>query len=396
MGEETDPPRRFVTSVRVDHKPGAPHAYVTVWIRGANVGTLCVREDEAVPLEALLLGDRDKLDRIAAAADRVMGIDVLAREPELVERARESSACANGIHSFSYRQGLADCHCGARTTVLPESAPRLHRELTRTPRRLIPIGPERVAFLEPGSNEPTYLTPWMSGPLDAMRSPLTPDATPCPPSLELDAATMAWAVEQGVTEADVAQLVDTFVAYQRTTPTRHTLFDWQSKLRAWVYRTFSTPPENVFFERTPETPDDARRLLAVRRMRDGLDAAGRASQRAHERRSFPHLADALGDVSSHGEARAQARARTVVGIDLAADASPETRAAVKAWEERSVPLVTEGREFHVAPSVLDNLDEMNAGRAARGMPPLAVKLTNDVPGFGAAGDVVELVTKNEP
>lgn len=51
----------FITSVRVDHKPGAPHSYVTVYIRGANCGTLCVREEEAEPLRALLTGDREKL-----------------------------------------------------------------------------------------------------------------------------------------------------------------------------------------------------------------------------------------------------------------------------------------------------------------------------------------------
>lgn len=57
-------PQPFVTSVRVDLKPGAPHAYVTVWIHGANCGTLCVREEEAAPLKALLMGPR------AIAADR--------------------------------------------------------------------------------------------------------------------------------------------------------------------------------------------------------------------------------------------------------------------------------------------------------------------------------------
>jgi len=45
---------RFITSVRVDQKPGAPHAYVTVWIHGANCGTLCVRENEVEPLRQLL------------------------------------------------------------------------------------------------------------------------------------------------------------------------------------------------------------------------------------------------------------------------------------------------------------------------------------------------------
>jgi hypothetical protein len=79
----------FITSVRVDHKPGAPHSYVTVYIRGANCGTLCVREEEAEPLRALLTGDREKLDLIAAAAAKVMGLDKLANHPELLEQVAE-------------------------------------------------------------------------------------------------------------------------------------------------------------------------------------------------------------------------------------------------------------------------------------------------------------------
>jgi hypothetical protein len=45
---------RFITSIRVEQKPGAPHAHVTVWIHGANCGTLCVRQEEAEPLRRLL------------------------------------------------------------------------------------------------------------------------------------------------------------------------------------------------------------------------------------------------------------------------------------------------------------------------------------------------------
>lgn len=45
----------FITSVRIE-KGGGAHEYVSVWIRGANVGTLCVREGDAERLALILRG----------------------------------------------------------------------------------------------------------------------------------------------------------------------------------------------------------------------------------------------------------------------------------------------------------------------------------------------------
>lgn len=44
----------FITSVRIEK--GGAHEYVSVWIRGANVGTLCVREGDAERLALILRG----------------------------------------------------------------------------------------------------------------------------------------------------------------------------------------------------------------------------------------------------------------------------------------------------------------------------------------------------
>lgn len=44
----------FVTSVRVEKSSG-PHEYVSVWIRGQSVGTLCVGKGDGDALRALLL-----------------------------------------------------------------------------------------------------------------------------------------------------------------------------------------------------------------------------------------------------------------------------------------------------------------------------------------------------
>ena len=48
------PHQPFVTSVRVERSSG-PHEYVSVWIRGANVGTLCVGRGDGEALRDLLL-----------------------------------------------------------------------------------------------------------------------------------------------------------------------------------------------------------------------------------------------------------------------------------------------------------------------------------------------------
>lgn len=51
----------FVTGVRVETTSG-PHDYVTVWIRGANVGTLCVGKGDGDRIALVLQGCRCVVD----------------------------------------------------------------------------------------------------------------------------------------------------------------------------------------------------------------------------------------------------------------------------------------------------------------------------------------------
>lgn len=73
MADEDDAPsarapRPFITSVRVEGSDGAgPHEWVSVWIRGQNVGTLCVGKGDGVLLQTLLLAGLTE-----AAVDAVM------------------------------------------------------------------------------------------------------------------------------------------------------------------------------------------------------------------------------------------------------------------------------------------------------------------------------------
>ena len=69
----TTKPRAFITSVDVRPSNGG-HEYVTIFVRGQNVGTLCVGKGDAQPLALLLLPgmspeearyERDDADEIA-------------------------------------------------------------------------------------------------------------------------------------------------------------------------------------------------------------------------------------------------------------------------------------------------------------------------------------------
>jgi hypothetical protein len=57
----TTRPKAFITSVAIEPSKG-PHEYVSVWIRGQNVGTLCVGKGDGEPLAAILRGDASPQD----------------------------------------------------------------------------------------------------------------------------------------------------------------------------------------------------------------------------------------------------------------------------------------------------------------------------------------------
>ncbi len=79
-------PPAFITSVDV-RPSGGPHEYVTIYIRGQNVGTLCVGKGDAEPLSLLLLPGMKPLIEVSVE-------DLLARsslgDPEAV-RLRASA-----------------------------------------------------------------------------------------------------------------------------------------------------------------------------------------------------------------------------------------------------------------------------------------------------------------
>lgn len=166
----TRPEALFITSV--DVRQGPAHDYVTIWIRHANVGTLCVGKGDGEELRALLLG-----------------------EPSLLERQAVTSEAVGFPH-------LADA--------------------IRTRR-------QEMGYVKTG--EPCTLTPWMRGALSAMRDP---ERTRCPLDLAPDECTLEAARGQGFDDAAIAAQVRSFVDYYHGQG--GVRFDWQSLLRVWFRR----------------------------------------------------------------------------------------------------------------------------------------------------------------
>jgi hypothetical protein len=117
-----------------------------------------------------------------------------------------------------------------------------------------------------------------------------------------------------------------------------------------------------------------------------------------QRASLKRIHDALNASAKQDMQRVEAElARAADWVNqpvLLTATGPEQRAHQVLAESlaeagQDVVLETEGREFHVHMSL--DVDAMNRGRAAVGMPPLRVQLSERVPGYGNAGDVIDLV-----
>lgn len=158
----------FISSVEV--RPSAAHDYVTIWIRHANVGTLCVGKGDGEELRARLLG-----------------------EPSLLERQADTSEAVGFPH-------LADA--------------------IRTRR-------DEMGYVNAG--ERCTLTPWMRGALQVMRGDA--ERTRCPEDLQPDERTLEAARGQGFDDASIRDEVQRFVDYWRGRGEE--CFDWQTRLRSW-------------------------------------------------------------------------------------------------------------------------------------------------------------------
>lgn len=130
MAEETTQarPRPFITSVDV-RTSGARHEYVSVWIRGQNVGTLCVGAGDGEPLKAVLLGEPIYV-RVEvpaqqfgennafkpSAAEMPAGVEVRAATDDEQRQALDDALRSRGINpdedfsgrSFGFREMTPD------------------------------------------------------------------------------------------------------------------------------------------------------------------------------------------------------------------------------------------------------------------------------------------------
>lgn len=197
-------PEAFITSVRVEQSAG-PHEYVSVWIRGASVGTLCVGKGDGEPLARLLQGchcSAEFLDRhgvhmfgcrMVSLGDRVAFVGAPPEWPQLSReeyerrlrelehprRPREWPLSA-GLKTrltecFTCRRQKCRCtnpsKCGRchGCTEFAEARQNAIEDSWRDERPFHVDPTEPPTLIEPTGN--FELTGWMRGSLEAMRVP---------------------------------------------------------------------------------------------------------------------------------------------------------------------------------------------------------------------------------
>jgi len=274
----TTRPQPFVTSVRVERSSG-PHEYVSIWIRGANCGTLCVGKGDGDELVRRLRGESaDGYVEISARLES-RGNPVTEHRPDC-RWAWDGSTC-RCLELSPAEPALTVTDPGGVSASL--EGPCVPCVITRDDERIPFVarlrgpplrarGPwstyERPFHVDP-SDPPTLMdaTPWrpetVDGALDRHldRVGLGPAAlqrealaTHCPPDLAPDDETRMAAAHLGIHEAQLAHITRDFVGYW-TGPAGHTLLaDWQAKLRRRLYE---MRRERTTFATTRQTDDDA-------------------------------------------------------------------------------------------------------------------------------------------
>ena len=261
----------FITTVEVRASDG-PHEYVSVWIRGQQVGTLCVGKGDGEPLRALLMPSvaafeeeptvsaaRPCAQELCAHARSIIGID-LGAEPGQVGMAVFDPAANHGMGQFTevlnpsvivkhndWREDLTPWMRGSLDAMHPEEdfagrVPGFRNSFEPWPERAavavteIPIGPERLPSEEVLAKARS-VTRRLHATMDAERMQRT--GYICPRDLKPDERTMEIGIALGMTEVQVLHVTETFVSYWMTRADRRD--DWQRKLRTWLKQAAESP-----------------------------------------------------------------------------------------------------------------------------------------------------------
>lgn len=157
----TTRPNPFISSVRVEaSRTGGPHEYVSVWIRGQQVGTLCVGKGDGEPLAAILRGEGQpgapvwaEVSAPPIRVEAVGPVEIHGSNPE-----------PGGAWAFSDRPFHVD-PSDPPTLMDVESPFAASAEVPFSARVQGP--PLRLPG--PWSTHERVLTPWMRGSLEVMR-----------------------------------------------------------------------------------------------------------------------------------------------------------------------------------------------------------------------------------
>jgi hypothetical protein len=230
----------FITSVDVRCSRGG-HEYVSVWIRGQSVGTLCVGKGDGQALRELLLPGATGFEEEPTVAERpcaqalrhtVLGIDPALPgsdpppvNPELLDRALGMGSPERFRH-WDERPGVL----AEQRIVEPRPA-------------WAPCDLVEVQEITVTQQQREAMVRIREG-IDASfrRSPIGQRMRPtcaCPPNLKPDDATLSMGRALGMTEDDVLSATASFVSYWHGKGGQ--AYDWQAKLRHWLRQVATSP-----------------------------------------------------------------------------------------------------------------------------------------------------------
>lgn len=226
----------FITSVDVRCSRGG-HEYVSVWIRGQNVGTLCVGKGDGQALREVLLP----------------GATGFEEEPTVAERpcARELRDTVL-VFDPSANHGLGEVHAELLDRALGMGSPKRFRTWDERPEV---IAEQRIVEPPPALDDSggfLTVTPQQRAAMERIRdasfrqSPIGQRMHPgtiCPADLEADAVTLGMARALGMSPEQVIRATESFRSYWAAHET-HRLArsnDWQGKLRHWLRQVATSP-----------------------------------------------------------------------------------------------------------------------------------------------------------
>lgn len=236
----------LITSVDV-RQSGGSHEYVAVFIRGQNVGTLCVGKGDGEAVRKLLMAEPVYVEMPPphAFGENNAFRMLAAEDPGWLDPSTPPYPPA-GSSVVEVREATED----EQRQALERTLASMQREARET---LAGLSPGKT--VEACTDDPELLAERYPG---RVRSEAR-QGTTVPLGMQPDATTLGMARALGMTEAQVSATLERFVSYWEATGKRRV--DWQRELRVWLHRVSTSPGEITRVTLQPNERIDDKVLL---------------------------------------------------------------------------------------------------------------------------------------